>query len=66
MAEYQHRLNAVMSPLFYENYFKQMNETKNKNQLRKDWKWVKLKKMWQLFGDKTDEIIIELNEVLAA
>lgn len=25
-----------------------------------------LGKMWQLFGDKTDEIIVELNEVLAA
>jgi type I restriction enzyme, R subunit len=25
-----------------------------------------LGKMWQLFGDKTDEIINELNEVLAA
>ena len=48
------------------NYIEQMNETKNNNQLQKDWKWVKLKKMWQLFGDKTDEIINELNEVLAA
>jgi type I restriction enzyme, R subunit len=25
-----------------------------------------LSKMWQLFGEKTDEIINELNEVLAA
>jgi type I restriction enzyme, R subunit len=25
-----------------------------------------LGKMWQLFGDKTDEIIVELNEALAA
>lgn len=25
-----------------------------------------LGKMWQLFGEKTDEIINELNEVLAA
>ena len=31
------------------------NSTENK--LPKDWNWVKLKKMWQLFGDKTDENI---------
>jgi hypothetical protein len=30
------------------------------------WEVMKLGKMWQLFGDKTDEIIGELNEALAA
>jgi hypothetical protein len=37
-----------------------------KKQLPKDWNWVNGVKMWQLFGEQTDEIINELNEVLAA
>ena len=27
---------------------------------------IKVEIMWQLFGEKTDEIISELNEILAA
>jgi len=34
-------------------------------QLPKDWKWMNLGKMLQLFSEKTDEFINELNEVLA-
>jgi len=36
------------------------------NNISKHWQVKKLGKMWQLFGDKTEEIINELNEVLAA
>lgn len=43
-----------------------MSEQNGHKGLPEGWKWVKLGKRWQLFGDKTDEIINELNEVLAA
>jgi len=36
------------------------------NNIPKHWQLKKLGKMWQLFGDKTEEIINELNEALAA
>jgi hypothetical protein len=36
------------------------------NNISKHWQLKKLSKMWQLFGEKTDEIIKELSEALAA
>ena len=39
--------------------------TENIN-ISKHWQCKKLGKVWQLFGDKTEEIINKLNEALAA